>query len=71
MGDRALFSKNGGKSIFTVFLLNTDRSKLWADIRRIEQMVKVKIKNGRNKTSVAPKKTPKKVVKKSVKKTKK
>lgn len=43
VGDRALLSKNGGKSIFTVFLFNSDRSALLADIRRIEKMVKVTV----------------------------
>jgi hypothetical protein len=44
IGDRALFSKNGGKSIFNLFLYNDDRAKLLADIRRVEQLVKIKIK---------------------------
>lgn len=43
IGDRALFSKNGGKSIFNLFLYNADRALLLADIRRIEQLVKIKI----------------------------
>lgn len=46
IGDRALFARNGGKSIFNVFLYNADRSKLLADIRRLEQMVDIKV-NGR------------------------
>ena len=49
VGDRAVFAKNGGRSIFNVFLYNKDRSKLLADIRRIEQGVKVGIKNGKGK----------------------
>ncbi len=49
VGDRAIFSRNGGRSIFTLFLYNTDRSKLLADIRRLEKMVQVKVSNGRNK----------------------
>lgn len=44
VGDRASFSKNGGKSIFNVFLYNKERSKLLADIRRIEKMVNIRIK---------------------------
>jgi biotin carboxylase len=44
IGDRALFSKNGGKSILNIFLYNDDRAKLLADIRRVEQLVKIKIK---------------------------
>ena len=44
IGDRAVFAKNGGRSIFNLFLYNDDRSKLLADIRRVEQMVKIKVK---------------------------
>jgi biotin carboxylase len=43
IGDRATFAKNGGVSIFNLFLYNSDRSKLLADIRRVEQLVKVKV----------------------------
>lgn len=43
IGDKAMFAKNGGKSIFNVFLFNNDRAKLLADIRRIEKMVKIKV----------------------------
>ncbi len=44
VGDKALFSKNGGKSIFNLILNNPDHSKLLADIRRVEQLVKIKVK---------------------------
>lgn len=47
VGDRSIFSKNGGRAIFTAVLYNRDRSELLADIRRIEQMVKVKVGNGK------------------------
>ena len=43
IGDRSVFARNGGRSIFNLFLKNADRSKLLADIRRVEQMVKVKV----------------------------
>jgi len=43
IGDRAVFARNGGRSIFNVFLYNSDRSKLLADIRRLEQLVKIKV----------------------------
>lgn len=43
IGDRAVFARNGGRSIFNVFLYNKDRSKLLADIRRVEKMVKIKV----------------------------
>lgn len=44
IGDKATFSKNGGVSVFNLFLYNDDRSKLLADIRRVEQLVKIKVK---------------------------
>ncbi len=43
IGDKALFAKNGGKSIFNLFLYNADRSRLLADIRRVEQSVQIKV----------------------------
>jgi biotin carboxylase len=43
VGDKAVFAKNGGKSVFNLFLYNPDRSKLLADIRRVEQMVQIKV----------------------------
>jgi len=43
VGDRAVFAHNGGRSIFNLFLHNTDRSKLLADIRRVEQLVNIKV----------------------------
>jgi biotin carboxylase len=41
IGDRAVFAKNGGKSVFNITLFNKDRSKLLADIRRLEQFVNI------------------------------
>jgi hypothetical protein len=43
IGDRAVFARNGGRSIFNLFMNNPDRSKLLADIRRVEQSVQIKI----------------------------
>jgi hypothetical protein len=43
VGDMCHFAKNGGKAVFTLTLYNADRSKLLADIRRIEQLVDVQI----------------------------
>jgi len=43
VGDRAVFASHGGRSVFNLFLYNSDRSKLLADIRRIEQIVEVKV----------------------------
>ena len=42
-GDRAIFARHGGRSIFNLFLHNQERSKLLADIRRVEQLVKIKV----------------------------
>lgn len=44
VGDRCYFAKNGGKAVFTVTLYNEERSKLLADIRRVEQLVDIKIR---------------------------
>ncbi len=43
IGDRAVFARNGGRSVFNLFLYNADRSKLLADIRRIEKSVNIKV----------------------------
>lgn len=44
IGDRAVFARNGGKSVFNLYMSNTNRGALLADIRRMEQLVKIKIK---------------------------
>ena len=41
VGDRCLFAKNGGQSVFNIMLFNKDRSKLLADIRRLEQTIEI------------------------------
>lgn len=76
VGDRSVFAKNGGRSVFNMVLYNDDRSKLLADIRRIEQTVKVKVENsnGGRKTAGSKKvksKEPKKRKKEQVKDKKK
>lgn len=43
-GDRSVFAKNGGGAIFILYLVNSSRSELLADIRRVEETVKVKVK---------------------------
>lgn len=43
VGDRCRFAKHGGKAVFTVTLYNAERSKLLADIRRIEQAVDIQV----------------------------
>ena len=49
IGNKAIFARNGGRSIFNLFLYNEDRSKLLADIRRVEKMVDIKVQNRSNK----------------------
>lgn len=41
VGDLCQFAKNGGNSVFNIILSNPDRSRLLADIRRLEQMIKI------------------------------
>ena len=41
VGDISKFAKNGGVSVFAIVLHNKDRSELLADIRRIEQTLKI------------------------------
>jgi phosphoribosylaminoimidazole carboxylase (NCAIR synthetase) len=43
VGDACQFAKNGGKAVFTITLFNIERSKLLADIRRVEQLIDVQI----------------------------
>ena len=43
IGDVCTFAKNGGKAVFTITLYNSERSKLLADIRRVEQYVDIQI----------------------------
>jgi biotin carboxylase len=41
VGDACIFAKNGGSSVFNIILFNKERSKLLADIRRMEQTVDI------------------------------
>ena len=43
VGGRSVFARNGGTSVFNLIMSNQDRSKLLADIRRVEKLVKIKI----------------------------
>jgi S-sulfo-L-cysteine synthase (3-phospho-L-serine-dependent) len=52
IGDKAVFARNGGRSVFNLFLYNAERSKLLADIRRVEKMVDIKIKTRTTKNKV-------------------
>lgn len=44
IGDRSVFAQNGGTAVFSVILANADKSKLLADTRRVEQLVKITVK---------------------------
>ncbi len=52
VGDRAVFARNGGRSVFNLLMYNKDRSRLLADIRRMEQMVKIKVEVSRGRGRV-------------------
>ncbi len=43
VGDKSVFASHGGRAVFVLYLYNADRAKLFAYIRRIEQMVEVKV----------------------------
>ena len=58
VGDRAVFARNGGRSVFNLLMYNADRSQLLADIRRVEKLVEIKVAsrgNGNNGKKVAKK----------------
>lgn len=42
VGDKAKYAKNGGKSVANIIFFNKNRSALLADIRRTEQLLKIK-----------------------------
>ncbi len=44
IGERCVFAKNGGRGVVEVTLFNKSRSLLQADIRRLEQMIKIETK---------------------------
>jgi S-sulfo-L-cysteine synthase (3-phospho-L-serine-dependent) len=44
VGDPCTFARHGGKAVFTITLYNVERSKLLADIRRIEKLIEVQVK---------------------------
>lgn len=41
IGELCRYAKHGGSSVFDIILFNKERSKLLADIRRLEQMIKI------------------------------
>jgi biotin carboxylase len=67
VGERAVFSRNGGRAIFTAFFFNEDRSQMLADIRRVEQMLKIKVVSTANAKKQAAKKSFKVAVRKAMK----
>ncbi|MBT3949126.1 ATP-grasp domain-containing protein [Candidatus Parcubacteria bacterium] len=44
IGSRCRYAKNGGGSVFNIILFNENRSKLLADIRRLEKMIDIQTK---------------------------
>jgi hypothetical protein len=53
VGDRTSYAKHGGGGVFDLTLSNADRSKLLADIRRIEKMVSVEVETRGQRVSAA------------------
>jgi len=43
IGDQCSYAKNGGKSVFDIILFNPERSKLLADIRRLEKTINIEV----------------------------
>lgn len=41
VGDKCTYAKHGGGSVFNIILFNKQRSQLLADVRRLEQMIKI------------------------------
>jgi hypothetical protein len=60
IGDKATFASHGGRAVFILYLYNVDRAKLLADVRRIEQMVEVKVVSVGAATKAAAEKSAKK-----------
>jgi len=50
-GDMCDFARNGDDPVFTIVLFNKNRSKLLADIRRLETTVRIKIRRPQRKLS--------------------
>ncbi len=53
IGDMCDFARNGDDPVFDVILFNKDRSKLLADIRRLEQTIAIKVQKPRTKQVVS------------------
>lgn len=50
IGDMCDFARNGDDPVFDIILFNKDRSRMLADIRRLEQAVTIKVQKPRTKT---------------------
>lgn len=54
IGEMCNFARNGDDPVFDIVLFNKQRSKLLADIRRLEQTVDIKVTKPRRKTAAGP-----------------
>ncbi len=43
IGDQCNYAKNGGTGIFNIILFNPEKSKLLADVHRLEQMIEIEV----------------------------
>lgn len=50
LGEMCDFARNGDDPVFTITLFNKNRSRVLADIRRLEQTVKIKVITKKNRT---------------------
>jgi len=53
IGDMCDFARNGDDPVFDIVLFNKDRSRILADIRRLEQTVSIKVKKARQKPTTS------------------
>lgn len=51
LGDMCDFARNGDDPVFDIVLFNKERSKLLADVRRLEQATKIRVKRPARKTN--------------------
>jgi biotin carboxylase len=54
IGEMCDFARNGDDPVFDIVLCNKDRSKLLADIRRLEQAVRIKVRRPNRKKIAGP-----------------
>ena len=53
LGDMCDFARNGDDPVFDIVLFNKDRSRILADIRRLEQAIAIKVQKPRTKQVVS------------------